>query len=81
MSPSLISTTRKAGQMRGVLARVALAASQIAAAYERYGPDQRGGSPDPRAGSAAPGSATRGGAVRAAVGSEHHILTNDWRPQ
>jgi len=39
MSASLIGTTRTAGQLRGVLARVALAASQIAAAYERYGPD------------------------------------------
>ena len=33
--------------MRGVLARVALAASQIAAAYERYGPDQPWGFADP----------------------------------
>jgi PD-(D/E)XK nuclease superfamily len=47
MSASLISTTRKAGQMRGVIARVALAASQIAAAYERYGPDQPWGFADP----------------------------------
>ena len=38
--PSLVGTTRTTGQLRGVLARVALAASQIAAAYERYGPDQ-----------------------------------------
>jgi hypothetical protein len=35
MSASLVGTTRTAGQLRGVLARVALAASQIAAAYER----------------------------------------------
>jgi hypothetical protein len=47
MSTSLISTSRAAGQMRGVLARVALAASQIAAAYERYGPDQPWGFADP----------------------------------
>jgi PHD/YefM family antitoxin component YafN of YafNO toxin-antitoxin module len=40
MSTSLIGTGRTVGRMRGVLARVALAASQIAAAYERYGPDQ-----------------------------------------
>jgi hypothetical protein len=47
MSTSLISTKRTVGQMRGVLARVALAASQIAAAYERYGPDQPWGFADP----------------------------------
>ncbi|HET6864722.1 MAG TPA: PD-(D/E)XK nuclease family protein [Solirubrobacteraceae bacterium] len=47
MSASLIGTTRTAGQLRGVLARVALAASQIAAAYERYGPDRAWGFADP----------------------------------
>jgi hypothetical protein len=47
MSTSLISTTRTVGQMRGVLARIALAASQIAAAYERYGPDHSWGFADP----------------------------------
>ena len=47
MSTSLICTSRTVGQMRGVLARVALAASQIAAAYERYGPDQPWGFADP----------------------------------
>jgi hypothetical protein len=47
MSASLVGTTRSAGQMRGVLARIALAASQIAAAYERYGPDQAWGFADP----------------------------------
>jgi PD-(D/E)XK nuclease superfamily len=47
MSTSLISTSRTQGQMRGVLARVALAASQIAASYERYGPDQPWGFADP----------------------------------
>jgi PD-(D/E)XK nuclease superfamily len=47
MAASLVSTTRTAGQMRGVLARVALAASQIAAAHERYGPDQPWGFADP----------------------------------
>jgi hypothetical protein len=47
MSTSLVSTARTVGQMRGVLARVALAASQIAGAYERYGPDQPWGFADP----------------------------------
>jgi hypothetical protein len=47
MSASLIGTTRTAGQLRGVLARVALAASQIAAAYERYGADQPWGFAEP----------------------------------
>jgi hypothetical protein len=35
MAASLVATRRTRGQMRGVLARVALAASQIAAAYDR----------------------------------------------
>ena len=47
MSTALVTTSRTVGQMRGVLARVALAASQIAAAYERYGPDQPWGFADP----------------------------------
>jgi hypothetical protein len=47
MSTALVTTGRTVGQMRGVLARVALAASQIAAAYERYGPDQPWGFADP----------------------------------
>jgi PD-(D/E)XK nuclease superfamily len=47
MSASLVSTTRSTGQLRGVLARVALAASQIVACYERYGPDQPWGFADP----------------------------------
>jgi hypothetical protein len=47
MSCSLVSTSRSAGQLRGVLARLALAASQIAASYERYGPDQPRGFADP----------------------------------
>jgi len=36
----LCFASRTRGQLRGVLARFALAASQIAACYERYGPDQ-----------------------------------------
>ena len=47
MAASLISTARTTGQMRGVLARIAVAASQIAAAHERYGPDQPWGFADP----------------------------------
>ncbi len=47
MAADLVPTARKPGQMRGVLARVALAASQIAASYERYGPDQPWGFADP----------------------------------
>jgi len=47
MGASLVSTSRTSGQLRGVLARVALAASQIAASYERYGPDQPWGFADP----------------------------------
>lgn len=47
MSASLVPTSRTRGQLRGVLARLALAASQIAACYERYGPDQPWGFADP----------------------------------
>jgi hypothetical protein len=47
MSASLVSTSRSVGEMRGVLARIALAASQIAACHERYGPEQPWGFADP----------------------------------
>jgi hypothetical protein len=47
MAASLVSTSRTSGQLRGVLARLALAASQIAACYERYGADQPWGFADP----------------------------------
>jgi len=47
MSASLVGTSRSVGEMRGVLARIALAASQIAACHERYGPDQPWGFADP----------------------------------
>ena len=47
MAASLVSTSRTPGQLRGVLARIALAASQIAACYERYGPDRPWGFADP----------------------------------
>ncbi len=47
MSSTLVTTTRTIGQLRGNLARVAQAASQIAAYYERFGPDQPWGFADP----------------------------------
>lgn len=47
MAASVIPTSRTTGQARGVLARVAFAASQIAACYERYGPDRAWGFADP----------------------------------
>jgi hypothetical protein len=47
MSASLITTQRSAGQLRGTLARIALAASQIAACYEHFGPDLPWGFADP----------------------------------
>jgi hypothetical protein len=47
MAASLVPTSRTTGQLRGVLARIALAASQIAACFERYGPDQAWGFADP----------------------------------
>ncbi len=46
-STSLISTTRTVGQLRSTLARIALAASQISAHYDRYGPDRPWGFADP----------------------------------
>ena len=46
MSASL-GPMRTAEQLRGVLARVALAASQIAAAYQKDGADQPWGFADP----------------------------------
>jgi hypothetical protein len=47
MSTSFITTRRSVGQLRAMLVRIAQAASQIAAAYERYGPDQPWGFADP----------------------------------
>jgi hypothetical protein len=72
MNASLVGTTRTAGQLRGVLARLALAASQIAACRERYDPDQAWGSRTPRAGSAVPATARIGGRAPEAAGCEHH---------
>jgi PD-(D/E)XK nuclease superfamily len=47
MAAALVPTCRTTGQLRGVLARLALAASQISACFERYGPDQPWGFADP----------------------------------
>jgi hypothetical protein len=47
MSTSFIVTRRSVGQLRAMLARIAQAASQIAGAYERFGPDQPRGFADP----------------------------------
>jgi hypothetical protein len=47
MTSSVLPTSRTPGQLRGVLARIALAASQIVACCERYGPDQPWGFADP----------------------------------
>ena len=47
ISSVLRTTTRSVGQMRATLARIALAASEITAAYERLGPDRPWGFADP----------------------------------
>ena len=47
MSSALVTTTRTPGQLRATLARIAQAASQIHALYERFGPDQPWGFADP----------------------------------
>ena len=47
MSASIVTTTRLAGQLRGALARIAQAARQIAAYYERFGADEPWGFADP----------------------------------
>jgi hypothetical protein len=47
MSTALVPTTRTIGQMRATLARIALAASEIVATYERLGPDRPWGFADP----------------------------------
>jgi hypothetical protein len=40
MTASLVATSRSDRQLRGALVRIAQAASQIAACYERFGPDR-----------------------------------------
>jgi hypothetical protein len=47
MSATLVSTSRKAGQLRGALVRIAQVARQIVACYERFGPDEPWGFADP----------------------------------
>jgi hypothetical protein len=47
MTATLIATSRTTRQLRGTLVRIAQAASQIAACYERFGPDQPWGFADP----------------------------------
>jgi hypothetical protein len=47
MGASLITTTRSAGQLRGSLVRIAQAARQIVACYERFGPGEPWGFADP----------------------------------
>jgi hypothetical protein len=47
MSSSLVTTRRTVGELRGTLARIAQAARQIAALYERLGPDEPWGFADP----------------------------------
>ena len=47
MSTALVPTTRTIGQMRATLARIALAASEIVATYERLGPERPWGFADP----------------------------------
>jgi PD-(D/E)XK nuclease superfamily len=47
MAASLVTTTRSVGQLRGALARIGQAATQIVASYERFGPDESWGFADP----------------------------------
>jgi hypothetical protein len=47
ISASLVTTRRTTGQLRGLLARIAQAASQICALHERYGPEAPWGFADP----------------------------------
>jgi len=47
MSAALITTRRTAGQLRASLARIALAAAEIDAYYQRFGPDSPWGFADP----------------------------------
>jgi hypothetical protein len=75
MSASLVRTTRSPGQLRGVLARLALAASQITACYERYGPDQPWGFADPTSWKCSPRYCSHWRTARADVGSSKRVAS------
>jgi hypothetical protein len=47
MTSAFVATRRTTGQLRAMLARIGQAASQIAALYERFGPDEPWGFADP----------------------------------
>ncbi|WP_028064659.1 hypothetical protein [Solirubrobacter soli] len=47
MSTALVVTRRSTRELRATLVRIAQAASQIHALYERYGPDETWGFADP----------------------------------
>jgi hypothetical protein len=71
MSASLVSTSRTTGELRGILVRLAVAASQIAAAYERYGPDRPWGFADPTSWKCSPRFCHAWRSCPGAAGSEH----------
>ena len=47
IAASIVTTARSTGQLRGALVRIAQAARQIVACYERFGPDEPWGFADP----------------------------------
>jgi len=47
MSASLVTTRRSRAQLRGAPVRIAQVAAQIAACFERFGPDRPWGFADP----------------------------------
>ena len=47
MGASIVTTSRTVGQLRGALARIAQAASEIVACWETLGPDRPWGFADP----------------------------------
>ena len=73
---SLVSTRGTVGRCAARLAPVPPAASQITVVYEPLRPDQPSGLADPRAGSAAPAGAPRGGRRRPL---NTHIYKKDGR--
>jgi hypothetical protein len=80
ISTSLVATTRTAGQLRGALARIAQAASQINAYHERFGPDRPWDSQTPPDGSAAPGAAPITPLARAARGYRGLLMGREKAP-